>query len=339
MDPELRILGSGQRAIVPETDSIISLQRQPRLTNLVLTAGIEQESTYGANGAPTPGYALFPDFPVDAYQFSYAKSDGAEMVPVDSSRGNRGEIRFVNQTQSEITAKLTRFTLAGLVDDDEMMNAANPWNPAMRAANLARSQQQLDLELKKAALVANTANYALVTTIATGAGWQTSGGNKMLGDVNFAAQTLENTLGVSRDKFELALFGNATYAASQSVELLSRTVFALGATTPVYEDVAKYLRIGSVWGANMLYLPSLGATPVKVYGDVAILYYPGNPARLRAGLGGRVWGQTFTLGPGAALTPYYEPRFTSWAYPWQKRELTAILDTGVAVLFQNPYGS
>jgi len=336
---DIRTLASGFRAVTPEPDNLLSLQRQPRLTNLVLTSGIESQEAYGPDNAPTAGYALFPETPVDAYQFSYAKSDGAENVPTDSQRGLKAEMRYVGQGQSEVTDRLYRYTLAGLVDDDEPLNAVNPWKPASRAALLAKMQLTLDLELKKAALVTNDSNYGLVTTIATGAGWQQSGGHKMLDDVTAAANYLEGVTGVSRDKFRLALFGKSFDAATQSVELLARTPFALGTKIPDLADVASYLRVGSVWRSLSLYQPSVGATPVKIYGDDAVLYYPGDPARLRAGLGGRCWGTTWSLGPGYALSPFYLPALTSTAYPWQKREKTAILDAAVAVRFKNPIGA
>lgn len=337
---DLRILGSGLRTTIVEPDNILSLQRQPVLTNLVLTSGIERAAkTYGPNAAPTPGYALFPETPVERYKFSYAKADGSESIPTDSVRGLKDEIRYVGQGQTEVQDQLVRYTLAGLVDDDEQANAVNPWNPAIRAANLARSQLQLDLELKKATLATTSGNFLATITVSSGAGWQTAGGNKMLSDITVAAKALEAALGVSASDLYLALFGDARWAAKQSVELLARTPFALGARTPTLDDVAQYLRIGGVWEANPLYIPARGATPLQIYGNDAILYYPGDPALLRSGIGGRIWGQTFSLGPGAALTPYYVSNRTSWAYPWQKREASRVLDTSAAYRIVNPYGT
>lgn len=312
---------------------ISGVQRQEALlTTYVLTMGALEEE------GPSPGYRLFPELDVPKYEFSVPVMKGEELIPMETTRGYGGQIRTVRWSSEERTFRLVRHTLQGIVDDDETLNQTPPIDAGAKAASLARQILMKGLEVKKAALVANDANFGLVINVTSGNGWnEETAPESMREDVDAACSYLEDTLGISRSNFRMALFGKARNAARNNIELRSTKSRGGNVALPDFAEVADFLDIKEVWGAITVKKESVAAAVEPLYAPDAVVYYPGNPSRQASLKGDRAWGRSFTLGPGVALTPYRSEERTSTLYPWQKREKTFIVDPTAAVKIKNPY--
>lgn len=305
---------------------------EPLLTTLVLTTAAVQEE------GESPGNMLFPEVSVPSYTFRVPVARGEGLIPTESVRTYGARIRTVRYARETRTYSLRRHTLQGFVDDDENLTAVAPEDAPAAAAALARAQLLMGLEVLKSDLVATDANFGLIITVVAGTGWNELS-EAMLEDINQAALYLEGVLGIDRSNFRLALFNESRIAARDNPAL--RAALNVGGQVgfPSFEQVRQYLDVGQVWGSLKVYKESEEAAPVTLFPDCAILYYPGNLSRSASFIAGgdRPWGRTFTLGPGAALTPYYSNERTSTMYPFQKRERTVIIDPASAVKIKAPY--
>lgn len=297
-------------------DPVLGAQILPDLTSMVLSSAGQQED-------PTFSWQikLFGRVEVNHYLIRIPQRNGEYLVRKDTARGPRATMRFIDRVYEFLDKRLRRYTIAGLVDQDEMQNA-DPWQPATDAAADAKDVVMLDSAMRGQTIALNSGNYGDSVTIMSGQGFNLEAGLTMREVINAQANAIMAATGIGRDQLTLALLGTlGQQAALQDWEMLHFSKYQSSGNYPNMERVRDFLGLREVWGANPIYRNDVAdATPTEMFpAGLMILYYAGDQAVMPRG--GIVWSRIFRLGgDGGALPPYYQADKTCWAYPWQLHE-------------------
>ena len=97
--------------------------------------------------------------------------------------------------------------------------------------------------------------------------------------------------------------------------------------------LAEYWGVGGEWTANPVEVAAGVVT--SMYGDVAIIYYPGTGAQMDTGYGDLDFGRTFRYNRGVASRPWYNNEDTTWSFPWTDYALHRITNNASAALITN----
>ena len=306
------------------------------LTNLVINASGEQNLNQATFSA------MFPSEPVPSWQYIFPEVFGEDLVPYDTERTHLSEMRYVRRKFGKRSSQMHRYTLAGLIDTDEMANG-DPWNLAVSTSVVAKNGVLLDNMMRKANLVKDPASYGAsnVVTITSGNGFNQAGAGSYLRDVvSGLALGIETTLGVGRENLTLALLGaQAKEAALSDVNLLKTFVNGTNQQRPGLDRIAEYLGIGNVITANPIFKATNATPGAPIFGGggYMVLFY--NSRQMMLPNGGISWARNFNWGGefGAALVPFFDEKTTSWWYPWQLYSDLKILIPDAAALIVAPY--
>lgn len=297
------------------------------LTNLVLKSG--------PNVGVDVGISLFPVSNVGNWHIKIPKRGAYEnVIPDDTERPWGAEILADPVTGDATTFDLRRYSWATKLDIAQLQNATTPWiDLGTAASSISRQKVLRSADKRKAAIVANNANFG---TVSAGGDWRADG--TMLDEINAAGELLTARTGVQMDQFSLALFNGAWNVARHDAGFLASRVYTAGAVSPSTEDVRAYLGVKEVLPISSMEQtdPNDPSTTRYLFPSDAVLYYKGDPNALALPeLGGNFWGKTFRL-PGVAITPFYIQQRTSWFYPFEMGEIVYINNANYAVKITAP---
>jgi hypothetical protein len=304
----------------------------PELTQLVIsTAGVQEDPNF--NFADD----IFGVVPVTKKNIRIPTRQGEFMVNVDTARSARAEMAFIDRQYGFTDRTLERFTLAALVDEEEIENA-DPWAISADAAADARDVVRINRALAKRDLILNTANYGAaggVFALGPGQGFNLQNGEHLRDVVNEAVNAIMLATGASRDQLKVVILGAlGRQACLQDFELLGRKMYTEGIKFPTVQVLKEYLDVGSVSAYSPVYRTSVSdPAPTQMFGGGGsmVILYPGMGATLPRGQ--MVWGRIFRRGgTGGALPQFYEPKRTSWAFPWQVHEDTEVFNPACGAL-------
>jgi hypothetical protein len=299
----------------------------PILTDLVL--GQPQVLTF-------PGQRILRPITAPARLFQYEKWGNERLKAFDTERALRADIKHGDFQVTQETSFLKRFSFGVLKDVDELGNAAPNYEMASKSAAFARTIVEMDIERRRRDLLIATSSYASghVTTLTGGSEWDSAGGDSK-SNIRDAAKLICAKTGLQMEQLSVFLTYGALEAAKEDpLFLASRMNF--DASTPTVSALQEYWGIGPVWSANPIEADGDSDTDiVAMYGDVAIIYYPGGAAGYDKTWGDLTFGVDFKWNKGVASTPFYLPQKTSWFYPWTDYSNPAIINVNAAALIKN----
>jgi hypothetical protein len=289
----------------------------------------------GPTATVDQGTILMPVTEVTAWHLKIPTRTAFENVtPPDTRRPYGADIQADPLTVGSTTFDLERFSFAHFLDIDQIRNATAPWVQLGTVASaVSRDKVLRDADRRKAAIVANNANFG---NIIAGGDWTGTGALKS--DIEAAADLLMPVTGVSIDQLSVCMLNTTYELALRDKSFLAARLYTSGANYPNRAELAAYLGVKEVEVVKAI-TQSDPADPTTVsyqYPNAVIVQYKGDPSQLALPeLGGNYWARTFRL-PGAAMTPWYENRNTSWFYPYEMGEGVHLSRVSYAVKITNP---
>lgn len=304
----------------------------PELTQLVIsTAGVQEDPNFGFADD------IFGVVPVGKKNIRIPTRQGEFMVRQDTARPARAEMHFIDRQYGFTDRTLERYTLAALVDEDEIRNA-DPWQVSADAAADARDVVRIDRAMAKRDIILNTANYGAaggIFALGPGQGFNLANGEHLRDVVNEALNAINLATGAASNQVKMVILGAlGRRACLQDFELINREMYTKGTQFPTTDVLKNYLDVQSVSAYAPVFRTSVtDAAPTQMFGGggAIVLVYPGPDSVLPRG--NIVWGRIFRMGgTGGALPPFYENSRTSWAYPWQVHEDVEVFNPAAAAL-------
>lgn len=313
----------GQRAFVDDVQGV-----DPVITALVL------------GFPPTlslPGELIMPAISVPNFSFQFATHGTEHLRQLDTERAMRAPIEEVPWTVSFSTAKLKRYSLGSLVDEDEIRNAQEPVRVAAVSAFVAREGVRLDLETKRAALLGIAGTYPTSVTLGAGSEWNGASGDS-LDDISTGATVIASTgTAIQRNMLSVALLGRSLEAAQNDPQFRA-FLTGSGRISPLasQEDLRDYWRVREVIAGDVSVIDDAGAI-TELWPDMAILFYRGiDQADFDTIRGTRVFSVRFVSRTfGFSATPISMPRHTSILYPWHEHTLPVVTDASAGYAIFN----
>lgn len=288
----------------------VQLGTDPMVTQLVL--GQPQAVRF-------PGMEILRPISVDAWTFKYTVYGKEHLGHFDTRRGMRAPIRHTDWKVSTVTEGLERYSFSTVRDQDELNNAAPSLAVRERSATLSRRIVEMDIERKiRDLLLDSTTGYAANHIITLGAGNEWDDATN--GDSKASIRTLSKQIAVDTGLQPADMHVFLPMAALEAAKD-DPTFLAIRAnwTSDISDEMAlaKYWGVGRVWSANPVEIDTSSPDDVvAMYGDTAIVYYPGDAAGYDTTYGDLHFGATFKWNKGVASTPWYDNKTTSWYFPW-----------------------
>lgn len=317
---------SGYRAIEsPLADAQMGVN--PILTELVL--GQPQVLTF-------PGQRILRPITAPARLFQYQAWGNERLKAFDTERALRAEIKHGDFRVSQETGFLKRFSFGVLKDQDELANAAPSYGMSEKSSAFSRTIVEMDIERRRRDLLLASSSYAAghVTTLGAGSEWDAAGGDSKA-NIRDIGKLICAKTGLQMEQLEVFLTYGALEAAKEDpLFLASRMNY--DASTPTVAALQEYWGMGNVWSANPIEADGDSDTDiVAMYGDCAIVYYPGNAAGYDTSWGDLTFGVDFKWNKGVASSPFYIQNRTSWFFPWTDYSNPAIINVNAAGIVKN----
>lgn len=313
------------RAVDPLIENV-QLNQDPLLTQLVV--GQPQK-------LPFPGLQLLTPITVPNWVFDYTVYNTEHLDTVDTRRGMRAPIKHGDWQVNTVSDKLKRYSFRVMKDQDEIGNAHPSLSIMEKSAILAQRMVTMDIEREIRDLVQAVGSYAAgnVLPIAPGSEWNAAGGDSRA-DIRAMTAQIINTVPIMPEDLVLFLPLQSLEAAKDDpVFLAARQNF--DTNMPTTDVLAAYWGIGRVWSANPVDKDPATQVVGPMYGDNAILYYPGDNAAYDTTYGDITWAVNFKWNRGIAQRRFYDEVHTSWSFPWHDYAAPRIINNAAAALITN----
>lgn len=313
----------GQRALTnPMSD--VQMGIDPVLTDIVL--GTPQVAAY-------PGSQILRPITAPAFTFSYNSFGNERFEAIDTERAMRAPIKHGEFRATQETGRLKRFSFGTLRDQDELSNAHPSYGLMEKCAAYSRSIVETDIERRRRDLLVTAANYDTGNTLAIGAGseWDAAGGDSKA-DVTAMVNMIASKTGLQPSQLEVFLGFEALQAAKMD-PVFNAVRGNYDANMPTVGALQAYWGTGRVWSANPIDVTN--GVVSFMYGDVAIIYYPGDASLYDTSWGDLTFGVDFTWNRGVASKPFYLDQHTSWFFPWTNYSNPAIINNTAGALITN----
>jgi hypothetical protein len=326
------------RAIdVPSSLLDSSLGQDPVMTNLVL----------GMPQGALPGMKILGRVDVRKQHFRYPVFGAEHLQPRDTERGLKERIQSAGIKIGYENASLKRFSFAYDFDDDELSeNTGDDIGSVLRLQQRgtfeARQTVELNLEKRRHTLLTTVTNYPVANrlAIAGGSEWDAAGGDSKT-DVQAMANQVVLGTPYTREQVSVFLSDEAKEAAlADPIFIAARANYTTDMSD--LDTLRKYWGVGEVWTAKpVTSADGTLANVVGMYADLAIVYLPPEisaPSGIslpELTSGTPRFGAAFAMNDGVALRPYYEEDRTTWFYPWQARDHSAIIQSARGAIITN----
>lgn len=322
---ENEFLFRGQRAM---PSPLAALQQiDPVLTELTL--GQPQVSQF-------PGSKILPAIRAPRWTFQFPRYGVERLMSYDTRRPMRAPIKHAEFGVSMETGRLERFSFSSLWDQDEMTNADEWLGLSSRSADFARTIVEMDIERGRRDLLVTPGSYPVANRLALSSGseWGALGGD-FKGSVDQVVSAICGTTGLQRSQLTMFLPESSYQAAKRDLPFLAGRA-NYNVNPPTIAELTEYVDIGRIWTANPIEAQDDG-TIVPMYGDVAIIYFDGNTAPFTdfQQWGNMTFGVDFTWNRGVASAPWYDPKHTSWHFPWTNYSYPQLLTPAAGGIITN----
>lgn len=299
-----------------------------------------------------PLLAMFPAIAVPASRVQIMVEDDSDLDIQDLERPDSAPIQGGRVGKDERTFNLRRYSKQHEVDVRTIREARFGYDPGVKAAmkskmHVFRSEMYKERVRRVSDLTPVGSGGATYKNVldATGDPWNnpaaTSQGSKTW--VEEGIRTLQDETGEGREAFDVMLLGNAESAAMNDPIFLERRARGVaGATNPSLEDLRQYWGVRSVRKAYSVGRLQAGGVVQQLLPTAVAIYYNGGAlgdAFAAAGIpdGNMRFGATLRINDGEALEPYYDPKITSFNFPWQMESGTQVFSTACGLAITNIY--
>lgn len=303
----LQQLQALHRAVPTPLDNY-TLDQDPLVTALVL--GTPQLRTM-------PSEQILRPIGVDQVTFKWQSYGVERLRAYDTERALRADIKHADWKVSYASDSLKRYSMSVPKDTAEMANAHPNVRVREVSSRMARDIVKLNIERIAASLLTTVTTYPASHRLALAAG---SEFNAAGGDSNASMQTVIEAIcddtGLQPNDLKVFLPNKSYRAALQ--DPVFRAIRGYQTTQVAnLSTLADYWGVGEVFTGNVR-VASDADVVSDLYGDVAILFYPGAGAAFDTTYGDLTFGATFSWNRGMALEPWYEPKSTTWYFPWEE---------------------
>ena len=315
---------NGMRAIESPIENVQN-GVSPLITDLVL--GQPQATFF-------PGSKILRPITAPNFVFQYSTWGTERLERYETERAMRAPIKHGSFKVDQVPAKLKRFSFGTLRDLDEISNAHPSLSLTEKCTAFSKTIVDMDIERRKRDLLLATGSYAAGNTLAIAGGseWDTAGGDSK-SNIQTVAKAICRKTGLQMEQLSVFLSWEALTAAKlDPIFIASRMNY--DASTPTLAALQEYWGVGPVWSANPIEIDENGDL-VPMYGDVAIIYYPGNAPDYDTNWGDLTFGVDFKWNKGVASTPFILPQHTSYFFPWTDYANPAIINGNAGGLITN----
>lgn len=321
---DLNELKTLYRAVENPLDAY-TLGQDPLVTSLVLgTPQLRQ----------MPSRQILKPIGVDSITFKWFGYGVERLKAYDTERALRAEIRHSDWTATTNTDSLKRYSWSVPKDVAELANSHPSLRVAELSARMARDIVMLNIEMLAATLLTTVTNYPVSHRLALGAGSEFDAAG---GDSNASIQTIVDAIcdDTGLQPMDLQVFlPNKSYRAAlqdpvfRAIRGYQTTQIGNAAT------LAEYWGVGGVFTGNIRTADEDNAVS-DLYGDVAIVFYPGMGADYDTTYGDQQFGATFSWNKGMALERWFDPKTTTWYFPWEEWVKHGIINSSCGGIITN----
>lgn len=281
------------------------------------------------------GQSIFRQIPVPNTTYQWLKIPHTHLVPIATERPMRADYAERDWKPTYETGKVVRHGFATRRDIDEYVNADNQLDLRVRDAMLSRMTVELDLELKRAALLIASGSYpvANVTTLAAGSEFNGVSGDSRAA-IRVASAPIRTMFNVSYDQIAVHLSRESADAAMDDPTFLANKVNT-SVAAPMETELASYWGVGRVVVGDALTAVDEATDPVSAYGDVAILSLIDNAPEFDTSHGVETFAAEFTKQSGVANAPFQREINSSIYWPWTAWAKAQFINNAAGALILN----
>lgn len=284
------------------------------------------------------------------WNFQYQKFDLAMHQKKDAKRAFQSRYQSSGMTVDTVASKLARYgwetmldkDIIGIANEADSLLGGVPLRIQERMQKLSKRIVDLSLEYDRSVIALAAGSYSSSPDLDTTLGAGSEFNDATNGDSRTAIRTMASAVAAANGALQITdidvyLTHLAFEAAQDDPLFVSRRQYQNQAAATA-ADLQSYWGVGQVFVGDAHYTTD-NATLTSMYGDVAILRVSKNLSQFDQEEGQLDSFVAFKWrGTAGAVQPYYDPKISSWCFPWDDYEKQAAVTTTAAGIIRNCKG-